>query len=455
MKDTSWKRLLDQIRDGYIVPVVGPQLLVGADGKISLQREIAKRLLVKHECELGSQPLPAFHELNAVVSRLKTETNLQDLYSDVHDAVRELTANDAVIPTPIRQLAQISDFRLFVTLTPDGLLARALRQRCAVNEIVHSPKLPTSEGRDLPPDWHTRAGEVFVLYLFGKLRPAPMFAIHDEDILEYAHNMIARGSQVPKGFLEELQERNLLLIGCNFPDWLSRFFLRVTNKSRLSEKAKREWLIEQLQPEEGLIGFLRCYSKDTEILSEMPPVDFVAELHARWMAERSAEEQGATPAPAETVSRGAMFFVSYSRSTDLPRAEKFVQALLKLGLAESEVWFDRQAIEPGQDFRNRILDGIRSCRYFLPLLSEGANQREQAFVFREWREANDRRQAMNREFVFPVIVDQDYDPERYTAEPVRAWANLDFCHAPEGTPDGRTCAKLTKLVREARKAELV
>jgi hypothetical protein len=455
MNEAAWKRLLNQIRDGVVIPVVGPQLLVGADGRDSLQGRLADRLLRDHDCEPGPQPLPPFRELHEAVSRLKSltpEINLQDLYYEIYEAINAVTeASDFAVPPAIRQLAEIADFRLFVTLTPDDLLARSLRKRCAVNEIIHSPALPTSEGRDLPGDWRTRSPEVYVLYLFGKLSSTPVFAIHDEDVLEYAHNMIARGSHVPAAFLGELQQRNLLLIGCNFPDWLSRFFLRVTNKCRLSEsQRKREWLIEQMQPVEGLTGFLRSYSANTEILSQVPPVEFVAELYQRWTAGRAAAPQELAPAGTESVSPGAVFFVSYSRSTDLPRAEALVQALLKLGLAEREVWFDRQAIEPGQDFRNRILEGIRSCRYFLPLLSEASNRREEAFVFREWREANDRRQGMNREFVYPVIVDADYEPERYTVDPVRGWAGLDFGHAPEGTPDRRTLAKLTKLLRGAR-----
>jgi len=158
-----------------------------------------------------------------------------------------------------------------------------------------------SEVTDLPVGWHTRSGEVHLLYLFGKSRSAPMFAIHDEDVLEYAHNVIARGSHVPSRFLGELQERILLLIGCDFPDWLSRFFLRVTNKSRLSEKDKREWMIEQLGPEESLTCFLRSYSTATEILPDTPPVQFVAELHRRWMAERAATPEGATDPRIEAV----------------------------------------------------------------------------------------------------------------------------------------------------------
>jgi hypothetical protein len=466
MNEAAWRRLLSQIRDGMVVPVVGPQLLVGMDGQAPLQARLAQRLLSWHEGEdsadAGAAPLPPFRELHEAVSRLKPRVNLQDLYGDVHAALQELTAgeDDAVIPLPLRQLAEISDFRLLVTLTPDELLARALRRHRAVQDIVHSPRLPTSEGRDLVTGWQERAGEAQLLYLFGKSRPAPMFALHDEDVLEYAHNIIARGGHVPAAFLGELQERSLLLLGCNFPDWLGRFFLRVTNKSRLSEKAKREWLIEELQPEAGLTGFLRSYSRDTEVLSQVPPAQFVAELHRRWSAEQAARagDGGGPPASASAAARSGppprpLFFISYSRSTDAERAEALFQVLLGMGVSEGEVWFDRQAIEPGQDFAQRIHDGIRGCRYFLPLLSDAALRREEAFVFREWRAANERQLGMNRGFVFPVIVDEDYEPDRYVADPVRAWTQLDYGHAPQGRPDGRLMARLKSLVREARRPE--
>ena len=451
-KASDWKRLLDRIRDGDVVPVLGPQLLVEADGHTSRQAGIADALLRDHGLEVEHGSLPAFRELNEAFTRLKDKVRPQDIYADVHDLIRnDSLASGAAAPTPIQQIAQISDFRLWVTLTPDDWLARSLRQRCAVNEIVHSPRWPTSEGKDLPPDWHQRAGEVQLLYLFGKSRTIPTFAIHDEDILEYAHNIIARGSQVPGAFLGELQERSLLLIGCNFPDWLSRFFLRLTNKSRLSEKGKREWMVEQLAPQESLTCFLRSYSKETEVLSDLPPAQFVAELHRRWLEDRGGGDSMTPPAGDERAPGGAMFFVSYSRVGDLPRAETLVRRLIGLGAAEAEVWFDRRSIEPGHDFRNQILDGIRGCRYFVPLLSDKANGREEAFVFSEWREANDRLSRMNREFVFPVIVDPEYDPGRYTADPVRSWRGIDFGHAPQGEPDARLLAKFKKLLRDARR----
>lgn len=466
MKEPAWRRLLDQIRDGLVIPVVGPQLLsIGDRGSRSLQAVVAEHLLRIYDQPLPALGLPRFRELNEVVMMLgQAEVdgeplvrNPQDLYGDVHDAIRRL-ADGGEPPTPpaLEQLAQISDFRLYVTLTPDDLLARSLRRRRAVSEVVHSPELSASAVRDLPADWRDGSGEAHLLYLFGKSCPAPLFAISDEDVLEYAHSMVAGGGHVPARFFGELQQHNLLLIGCNFPDWLSRLFLRITNKSRLSaSKRKREWLIEPVDPTAPLVTFLKAYSRDTEVLSEIAPADFVAELHRRWQ-ERTRSEQPATtagPARIEAPAAGTVFFVSYSRKTDRSRAEMLVRSLRDIGVDEREIWFDRQDIEPGDDFGQRILDGIDSCRYFLPLVSEAADRRDEGFFFREWRAANERNEAMNRSFVHPLIVDPDYAPERYKAEPVRAWRRLDFGHAPDGVPDGRTNSALVKLLREARKPE--
>jgi hypothetical protein len=452
MTEPTWKRLLNLIGDGLVVPVLGPRLLLQGDE--FLQRRLAKRLLSQYKPEVREDDLPTFNELEWAITQLGSEVNPQDLYSDIHDALQEFTREETSVPVAIAQLAAISDFRLYVTLTPDDLLIRALRQRRAANEIVHSPKLPSSEFRDLPSNWNNRAGEAQVLYLFGKSRPAPMFAIHDEDLLEYAHNLIARGSQVPNSFLGELQERSLLFIGCDYPDWLSRFFLRLTNKVRLSDPRRREWLVLPEPSEASLTAFLRHFSKDTEVLGQQSPENFVAELHHRWITQHGDQMPTPPTDEQEKVPQGALFFISYSRATDLQRAEVLYKSLLSLGAAESEIWFDRKTIEPGEDFQISILGGIAGCRYFLPLLSLGANRREEAFVFREWGKANERLGGMNREFVVPIIVDADYSPERYTVPQVQDWSNIQFGHAPDGVPNSSTKEKLTALIRAERRRRL-
>jgi hypothetical protein len=102
--------------------------------------------------------------LNEAVMRLRARgaAKLQDLYADVDEAIRKVTSGkDFVTPPAVRLLSEITDFRLFVALTPDDLLARSTHS--PANEIIHAPKLPTSEGRDLPPDWSQRSGEAHLL----------------------------------------------------------------------------------------------------------------------------------------------------------------------------------------------------------------------------------------------------------------------------------------------------
>jgi len=375
-----WNRLLKSIEERDVVPVIGSQLLAWGepDNPQTLQRLVAERMLQSYGVDPSSLSLTLNRELPDAVFNInkldvKPPVNPQDLYGDVSDALDTvITQHNFQAPEAIAQLAAISDFRLLVTLNVDDLLARALRTRCAVNEIIPSPYLPTSEAVDLAPDWIKRTGETNLLYLFGKAKSTPVFAIHDEDILEYAHNLLSRGSNVPIRFLGELQQRGLLLIGSNFPDWLSRFFIRLTNQTRLSDKKTHAWLVEDIKSQPDLTLFLSSVSREIEILSDLSPQAFIAELHARWLA-RNKPAAGVAKVSTAPDPQGAMFFISYSRSTDLPAAERLFESLQKQGATENEIWFDRTAIEPGQDFQDRILAGIRTCQYFLPLISAGAD----------------------------------------------------------------------------------
>ncbi len=459
MTPAAWSRLLAMMREGSVVPVVGSRLLVDADGKGSLQAQVAAQLLHNYDVEMPEGGLPRFREVNEAVSLLKGKADLQELYSDIYIAMDALRRDGVVVPRPLQQLAAISDFRLLVTLTPDDLLAQALRQaRRPVNEIVHTLKPSADQLTDLPRDWSQQGNTAQLLYLFGKARSTPQYSIHDEDMLEYAHNVIAGGDNKPKNFLAELHDRNLLLVGCNFPDWLSRFMLRATRKDRLVDtQGRRGWLVEPLASEDPVISFLGRYSPATSVLSNVDPTQFVDELHRRWLEAQTpgAANGVAVPAAAELPRpEKAMFFISYSRTTDQTSAFKVYEMLRRLGVAEAEIWFDRETLEPGKDYQRAILDGIRGCRYFLPVLSRAATQREEAFAFIEWDVATQRLPAMNRTFLVPLVVDDEHRPEAYAQASVAAWRDrhIDFGHAPGGEADTRVLDTLKQLVRAARPA---
>ena len=172
-------------------------------------------------------------------------------------------------------------------------------------------------------------------------------------------------------------------------------------------------------------------------------------------AEQVAADGAATAAPAgeaEGLPQSALFFISYSRTNDLARAQKLHEALRKLGVSDNQIWFDRQTLEPGDIYTQRIFDGIRNCRYFVPLVSRAATAREQAFVFREWDAATGLLPAMNRKYLLPLVVDAENRPETYQQASVAVWRdrNINFGHAPDGEPDETTRTFLQGLVRDSR-----
>ena len=214
MNEAAWKRLIKQVREGYVVPVIGTQLLRDSQG-VAYEAHVAAHLLRLHGEEPPAAGLTRGRELEEAVTRLKGRVNLQDLYCDVHDAWAEVAGSGvAAVPEALQQLAAITDFRLFVTLTPDNLLARALRQRRPVNEVVHAPRQASEHAGDLAVDWATRPAEAHVLYLLGRASPLPTYAIHEEDLLEFSHNLIAQASHVPQRFIDELRRKGVLLLGC-------------------------------------------------------------------------------------------------------------------------------------------------------------------------------------------------------------------------------------------------
>jgi TIR domain len=469
-----WEELLAQIEAGQVIPVVGPELLtVVVEGReTSLYQVLAERLLAKYgliagvaapegksAADTATVVLRPYHELNDAVCALAHRgRRVQDLYRPIHDLLRALleTPTESSLQ-PLRAVAGISGFRLFVTTTPDDLLARAIDAArygglAKTEHIVFAPKLASGTLGDLPEV--RSSGYTGVCYLFGKASPSPfVFAIHDEDTLEFIHNLQINAAEGMKRLFSELRTQNLLLIGCGFPDWLSRFFIRLSNTQRLADnRGKREFLIEQSADGSGsLTLFLERFSPDTWVFPGRAR-EFVAELARRWherhpgSGSRPAEAAEAIPArphPEES------FFISYSR-TDLAAARRLFAGLQEIGA--DVAWFDKSELKPGDDWEQKIRNAINGCYLFLPLVSANTETREEGFFREEWTLASERaRRIQGRKFIVPVVVDRDYDGNagRFQLVP-ESFLATHFGHAPEGGLGEELCSELTRLIRERR-----
>lgn len=394
-----WDNLLDYIQERTVIPVIGPELVTVREGDrdVPLYRWIAQRLAA--DIKLPKKELPTTFDLNDVVSahlRRRGGREREELYAQIHRMLRNAALTP---PEPLQALAGIPGFDLFVSLTFDSLLMDAIAAARAggprAEQLAYSPKTV----RDLPcPKAEFRHPVVF--HLLGKASASPDYTICDEDLLEFLHGLQDKQRQ-PKILFDELRRSHLLILGCNFGDWLARFFLRTARGVELSQRRWRsEFLLgDHLAHDASLTLFLESFSSDTRVIS-WTAARFVAELARRWHALHPE-----APIPAGRGVPSGAIFVSYA-SEDLEAADRLAGGLRYAGL---EVWLDKNVLQAGEDWERSIRRGIRGCSLFLPVISRRALSEEnrRSYFWREWKEADDFTQgmALDEVFILPVMVD--------------------------------------------------
>jgi TIR domain len=455
LNEDFWEDLLSHIRQRVLVPVVGPNLTVVNVGNTeqTFTSLIGQRLVERYQLTV-SPGVTTMDEAVAAFLRERGQDEAERLYRVINDIIVKL---DPAPGDALRDLAAITDLRLFVSETPDRLLAQAVNEvrfqgRPATRELSFSPNQSTSEqSRNAQPAERT---ETVVLNLFGQAASTPQYAIHEEDRLEWLHALLSDTASLPDWLAYPLKHQPMLFIGCEIPDWLGRFLLRVSCNTRLSLERNQFFFAGcSTSREPSLSNFFATYCRKTLVQQlEIEPAAFVAELRARW-----EEQSGERPrAPVETTSPSApdapTIFISYMRE-DVDAARRLCDAITSLG---GDVWLDERRLSPGDAWEPEVLTRIRkTIRLFVPIISANTERAEEGYVFREWTEAVDRSRSIpRRRFIVPVVIDDDYagDTSRYRQIP-DDFGRLQFGRAPGGDPDAGLLAMLTDEIRAMRRTD--
>jgi len=457
LQEFFWDDLLAFIDEGKVIPIVGAELLTvpdGAGGEIPLQRLLAEKLAER--LRLPPESCAGDDALHLVVCRyLERGGRREEVYPRIRNLLKELAPQ---VPEPLRQLARIRHFSVFVSTTFDSLLERALdEERFGGAAKTVSLAYAPNHVQDLPPDAR-RASIPTVFHMLGKVSASPDFVITEEDNLEFFTSMQAE-SKRPNVLFDELKSSHLLLIGNTFPDWLTRFFIRIAKNGRLSLQREESEIVadRRVRAEPGLILFLKNFSYRTQVFEQGNAADFVRELSTKYLERHPA---GAAPAalseatgrvegpPVGPELKPGSVFLSYA-SQDAAAVGKLRDALDTAGI---DVWFDQRHLEGGDDFDQQIKRNTRACSLFIPVISANTQARHEGYFRLEWSLAAERAKliAETIPFILPVAIDPV--PENDALVPER-FLQVQWTRLPGGTPSGEFIERMVRLIRDYRKRE--
>ena len=407
LDEDAWEDLLNFIEERRVIPIIGPELLTveTETGPRLLYDWIAEKLAGKLSVDTAQLPQP--YTLNDVVCWfLSSRGRREEAYTRLRSILRE--ANFAP-PLALRRLAQITDFDLFVTTTFDSLLEQAINdERFGGTQSTEVIAYTPNRVADLTTE-RSQLQRPVVYHLLGKLSASPTYVISDEDTLEF---ICALQSEhlTPGKLFHELEHNHLLIIGGSFSNWLTRFFLRMAKRRRLSDPREVGEVLadDHSLRDDLLVQFLHQVSARTRMYSGAEA--FVSELHRRWIIRRGPilpRTGGPAPArftPPEREMADNAVFISYARE-DLPAVQKLKAGLDAAGIA---AWFDMDRLESGDDFARKIQRNVAKCSFFIPVVSGTTQRRIEGWFRREWNWAVDRTKGMahGANFILPVCVDQ-------------------------------------------------
>ena len=408
----DWEELLLLIGEQVVVPIVGKELLVVPVGGKQMLLEhyltvrLAEQLGVPLD-ELSDEP-----DLNevAVLDLRKAGTKANTRKRLIKKKLREIMARDQFpVPEMLKQLASITQFELFVSTTFDSLLQQALDEvRFGGEKRTHSLAyyIHDRSHQDIPDNVYS-VDEPYVYQIFCPVSSSD-FAVTEEDHLELLHRL-QDSSHQPKMLFDELADKNLLFLGCGFPDGLARSFVRTIANQRLFGCRSTNKLVDsRAKTEASLDFFLRHCGTEAYISGDT--AEFVNTLFEKWQKNvgpativqpKVPPRRPEMPAPKQ---ESHSIFLSY-KSDDVDKVTKLKEALEKSDL---KVWFDRdeKALRGGDNWDREIEKGIDNCTLFLAVISRNAQTVEGEFR-REWERALKRQERISREvpFIIPILIE--------------------------------------------------
>ena len=433
LSERDWRKILRDIHDGKVIPVIGPELVTLPDPEtgeiVPLNRFLAPRLAAV----LGLADDERFTTVNAVACEHLLNGGSR---ADIYDELREILDHLDVPPCPaLMDLARITDFHFLISSVFDHQLSHALKAiRSDYDPRRHLMAYHPSEAIDVP----EIIGNTLLYYILGEYHTSQDFAVWEEDYMEFICKLIEHQDTLERLF-RLLKNRQLLLLGSPATDWIVRFFLRVTRQIRLSDRgatAPGEYLADRgANLEAPLVFFFDKLIHATRVI-DGDPAAFVHELHRRWSelyGHAASDEDFLTRLPVEMPKDSV--FISYA-SDNRAAALSLGRALHSAGIP---IWLDKGRLQAGENYATTLEAAVRvHSSFFIALISAEteADTERTRYVHKE-RDWAAGRHVEGFIYYIPVAIFPEAPSSWKPAAEPECFSKIHYHKLPDGaaTPD--------------------
>lgn len=379
-----WDKLIQQIIDGNVIPVIGADLLI--DNSSNLHKFIMDGLARTFGV---SKQVNSFSEL-VYAPEYKNKFKLDNIYYQVD---KIFAAKRFPTSERLRRLLSIRQFPFIITTSFTPVIEQAMqniwKDELRVMKFNNNP----SENSDIKNGADLRKPTIY--YMFGKVGAgAHKYVLTDIDLLDFVSSWLSNDNKArPKNLCNELKDKYLLMLGNTYSDWLFRFIWYSMRKPDLGHG-----MLAYDTLDESLINFL----ERTETFTKQNTSDVIDQILVRLDKKLKENEATKFNKPEENID----VFISYSRS-DTQVAEQLYKALTAQG---KRVWYDKYNLTDGGLFMDEIRKAIKTAKYFVPILTPNIEkEKRESHVYRnEWDTAIEVAISMGRTYIIP-LADSNFD----------------------------------------------
>ena len=420
MKKHLWKELVTSLRHGQCILVLGPEIPVlnsnsnhgddaerrdddkdsrdlgnGAkDGSDASARDLFKDYLTE-ALESEGDTVQEDH-FRAVAQQYEDhrEFSAESLRAEASDFFQDDEFKPSVIH---EQLAELP-FTLTISTNHDLLFDMALKANDKTPKTAYY-NFRGNRRDNTNPEIPVDPQSPLTYNLFGHINDPNSLVLSENDLADFLIAVVDKNPPIPDSIIKAMRKcSTLLFVGFGLKHWYLRVLLKVFLRALELHKKGSKIVTEPLSNLDSLdlkktISFYRRGIRIHVNNSELLP--FIQDL------KKKLKEKGGFSQKPPGFTSSPKVFISYASQ------DKVIAQRLHDSLSDNDFvsWLDKETLEPGDVWNDKIKCGINQSDFLLVVCSKALKNKQDSYVNKEISWSLERSKEVRGKFIIPVETD--------------------------------------------------